>query len=57
MRNGRPHAAIDLYCQILTDFPILSLLEQVKLLYKDEPNFLQELINGDDDVDDDMSRF
>ena len=57
MRSGRPHAAIDLYCQILTGFPILGLLEQIKLLYKDEPNFLKDLIEDDDECDDDMTGF
>ena len=57
MRNGRPHAAIDMYCEILTNFPILGLLEQIKLLYRDEPNFLQGLIEDDEDHDDDMSLF
>ena len=51
--NGAPHQAIDLYCNILTNFPSLGLLEQVKLLYKDQPSFLQDLVedDGDNDVD------
>lgn len=57
MRSGMPHEAIDLYCQILTEFPILGLLEQIKLLYKDEPDFLKDLIEDDDDKDDDMTAF
>ena len=57
MRSGRPHVAIDLYCQIMTDFPILGLLEQIKLLYKDEPDFLKDLIEDDEDHDGDMALF
>lgn len=49
MRGGRPHDAIDVYCRILTEFPIVKLLEQIKLLYKDEPTFLEGLVDGDDE--------
>ena len=57
MRTGMPHNAIDLYCQILTDFPILGLLEQIKLIYKDEPSFLKDLLEEDADINDDMTGF
>lgn len=41
----------------MTHFPILGLLEQIKLIYKDEPNFLKDLIDEDEDINDDMTGF
>ena len=51
MRNGAPFEAITLYSKIMTEFPIYGLLEQVNLLYKDEPVFLQEMMMDLDDDD------
>ena len=48
-RSGRPHDAIGVYTKILTNFPALGLLEQIKLLYRDSPNFLSNLVDEADE--------
>ena len=43
IRNGNFKEAIQVYLGILDKISIQKLLEQIKLIYKDEPNFLQGL--------------
>ena len=43
MRNGDYQQAIHVYLGILDKISTQKLLEQIKLIYKDEPNFLQGL--------------
>ena len=43
IRNGNFQQAIKVYLDILNKISTQKLLEQIKLIYKDEPNFLQGL--------------
>ena len=56
-RSSQPHAAIDVYTEILDDFDILSLLEQLSLLYdKNEPSFMTRLLPPEEKEEDDEIR-
>ena len=57
MRSGDYQAAIRVYLSILDKISTQKLLEQIKLIYKDEPNFLEGLDTESQKKDTDLANW